>query len=385
MCRNHLGRIADALALVGMFVASPSIAQEAAAQEAVAAERGADEAAAASSPEAAAAIDAVELAGRALARWQKAIEGGATVRDEDLARFKEALLPVGANVESILDGARPRRAERAPVDRVDSPDAATEWTNQMRTLGEGAAAKRAAVVEQLHAALKSDDASQSLAALRTLQAIGDVNYDKAAFRPLVLPFVEKGESHTLVAACHALFNTQREAGDLKLIQDAWSRRSPALDNEMSRLLFMYGDGAIEGRSEEIVLELLDSPHADVRRAALSGLWGANVPDRLAERIVKLADDPESHHDAIYYALSTFKPKNPAVVDKLIETLTDPDWNNWSRALWGLGYGVPRELQPKVAAALTEMYTARSDPKVRETCRELIRQYGGAEAAEALPR
>jgi hypothetical protein len=79
----------------------------------------------------------------------------------------------------------------------------------------------------------------------------------------------------------------------------------------------------------------------VRREVLRGLWGARVTDRLADRIVELADDPESHGDAIYFGLSTFKPKNAAVVDKLIETLNDPDWNNWDRALWGLGYGVRR--------------------------------------------
>jgi hypothetical protein len=378
MCRNHSWVVAGVLVLAAMLAPSQLFAQETSAADRGSAEADADAAAAA--------IDAVELAGRALARWQKAIEGGATVRDEDLARFKEALRPVGANAESILDGARrAHRAEQTAVDTMAGPDAATEWTNQMRALGEGAAAKRAVVVERLQAALKGDDARQSIAALQTLQQIGDVNYDKATFRPLVLPFVEKGEGSALVTACYALFNTKREAGDLKLVQDAWSRRSPELDNAMSHLLFIYGDGAIEGRSEEIVLELLDSPHADVRREALRGLWGASVPDRLAERIVKLADDPESHHDAIYYALSTLKPKNPAAVDKLIETLTDPDWNNWDRALWGLGYGVPRELQPKVAAALTELYTARTDPKVRETCRNLIRQYAGAEAAEALPR
>ncbi len=42
------------------------------------------------------------------------------------------------------------------------------------------------------------------------------------------------------------------------------------------------------------------------------------------------------------------------------------------------------LQPKVASALAELYAARSDPKVRQTCRELIRQYAGTEAVEALP-
>jgi hypothetical protein len=149
---------------------------------------------------------------------------------------------------------------------------------------------------------------------------------------------------------------------------------------------MYSDGKIEGRSEEIILEVLDSPEAGERREGLRGLWGASISDKLAARLVELADDPESHGDAVYFGLSTLKPKNEAVVDKLIETLSDSDWtNNGSRALWGLGYGVPKELQPKVAAAAAELYAARSDPRTREEARKIVRNYAGDKAAEALPK
>jgi hypothetical protein len=46
--------------------------------------------------------------------------------------------------------------------------------------------------------------------------------------------------------------------------------------------------------------------------------------------------------------------------------------------------VPEELQPKVAKALAEMYKARSDPRTREKCRNLVRRYAGAAAADLLP-
>ena len=292
-----------------------------------------------------------------------------------------------ATSTAIFD--RARRAHRdellAEPDPRTPGEQAQAWADQMRALGEEGAAKRAEAVAAMRAALEGDDADLQLAALQALSQIGDVNYDKAAFRGLVFPFVREGSGSLLIAACYALFNTDRRSNDLLLIQEAWTRRSAALDNAMSHLLFMYSDGIIEGRSEEIILELLDSPHVDARRETLRGIWGASVSDRLAARIVELADDPESHGDAIYFGLSTFKPKNEVVVDKLIETLTDPDWNNWDRALWGLGYGVPEELQPRVAEALAEMYVARSDPRTREKCRELIRQYGGEDAVEALPQ
>ena len=204
-------------------------------------------------------------------------------------------------------------------------------------------------------ALTGDDEFHRYAALKTLSKVGDVKYDKAAFRPLVLPWVEKGESNTLIAACYALYNTQHEATDLELIEKAWDRRSPPIDNSLTHLLSMFSDGVIRGQSEAITLELLSSPDPAVRREALRGLWGADVSDDLAAAIVELADNEKSHHDAIYFGLSTLRVKNEAVIDKLIETLADSDWNNWDRALWGLGYGVPEELQPKVAQALAEMY------------------------------
>jgi hypothetical protein len=357
------------------FAASPTVAQEAKPAKDAAEDPAAE------------AIDAFARANQALARWTNAIEAGAELRDEDLAEFKRHAQGIGGNIEAIE--AYARRAHRDELFAEPDPrtpgEQAQAWVDQMRTLGEEGAAKRAEAVAAMRAALEGDDADLQLAALQALSQIGDVNYDKAAFRGLVFPLVREGSGSLLVAACYALFNTDRRSNDLLLIQEAWTRRSATLDNAMSHLLFMYSDGIIEGRSEEIILELLDSPHADARRETLRGIWGASVSDRLAARIVELADDPESHGDAIYFGLSTFKPKNEAVVDKLIETLTDPDWNNWDRALWGLSYGVPEELQPRVAEALTEMYIARSDPRTREKCRELIRQYGGEDAVEALPQ
>ena len=258
------------------------------------------------------------------------------------------------------------------------------WVDQMHAIGPGAAEKRAATVKQLRDALESDDGYQCYAALKTLGQIGDVKYDKASFRSLVLPLVKTSKSNTLVAACYALYNTEYEPEDLTLIQDAWDRRSAPLERSISHLLFLYSDGHISGRSEEIVLELLSSSDPDVRREGLRGLWGANVSDTLAAAIIELADNQASRHDAIYFGLSTLIPKNAAVVDKLIETLEDSDWNNWNRALWGLGHGIPEELQPRVADALAEMYLARSDPRTREKCRRLIGEYGGKDAVAKLP-
>jgi hypothetical protein len=337
---------------------------------------------------AAEALAALDQAEQALARWQEAIEAGEQLRDEEFAAVKPEMEALFQRVQWLYAySTRDRRAARDAEPRPPSADEQTkQWVDQMRAIGKGAEEKRMAAAAELRAALAGDNETRRYAALRTLQQIGDVNFDKASFRPLVLPLVKSSTGHELVSALYALYNTKREPGDVHLVQEAWQRRSPALASSISHLLFMYSDGKIEGRSEEIILEVLDSPEAGERREGLRGLWGASISDKLAARLVELADDPESHGDAVYFGLSTLKPKNEAVVDKLIETLSDSDWtNNGSRALWGLGYGVPKELQPKVAAAAAELYAARSDPRTREEARKIVRNYAGEAAAEALPK
>lgn len=329
------------------------------------------------------ALQSLEQTQQAFAKWRQLVEAGAAVDTADYTRANTEMIKLVAHYKSIfINNRRRRESESRPGTRRELPQA---WIERMRAVGADAVKKRAETVAELRDALQGDDAGLQYAALQTLQNVGDVEYDKPSMRPLVLPFVKNSKGPTLVAACFALLNTDRRPDDLQLVLDAWQRRSPTLDRQMSRLLFSFSDGKIRGRAEEIILELLASPDAQSRRAALSGLWGASVSDRLAARLIELADDPDSHHAAIYFGLSTLKPKSSAVVDRLIEELADADRNNWGRALWGLGYGVPEDQQAKVAAALADMYVARSDPHTRQKCRELVRQYGGEDAAAALPK
>ncbi|MBX3431706.1 MAG: hypothetical protein KF847_00010 [Pirellulales bacterium] len=335
------------------------------------------------------ALAELERAVEALEPWRAAVEAGAPIDEADLARLKVAAQKLYANFGPLVERrSRDRTAQlqREHQVRLSQREQAQAWIDAMRAIGPEASQRRAETIAELRTALQGDDAPRQMAALETLAQSGDVEYDKAGFRPLVLPFIERGtDGPLLTSACYALLNTDRRPEDLSLVQSIWERRTPLVDNSMSHLLFSFGDGKIAGRSEEIVLELLASSDAGVRRETLRGLWGAEVSDKMAARIIALADDPESRHDAIYFGLSTLKPKNEAVVDKLVETLADRDPNDWGRALWGLGFGLPESLQPKAAAALADMYAARSDPRTRKQCRDLIVRYAGEEAAAKLPK
>lgn len=334
-------------------------------------------------------VAAMQRAAIEMEAWRQAIDDGAELDEEELAALSRAAQRIYGNLEDIARAARRERTEQLQQEhaqRMTKRQRAQAWVDAMRALGPEARQNRDEAVAAMRTALESGDEAQQLVALEALSQLGDVNYDKASFRPLIVPIVKGAESGPMiVSSCYALFNTDSKPGDLALVQSTWQRRTPLVDNSISHLLRLFGEGIIAGRSEEIVLQLLADDDAGVRRECLRGLWGAEVSDNLAARVVELADDPRSQHDAIYFGLSTFNPKNEAVVDKLIETLSVSDHNDWGRALWGLGFGVPEELQPKVAKALADMYVARSDPRTRQSCRDLIARYAGEEAVAELPK
>ncbi|MCA9037751.1 MAG: thioredoxin family protein, partial [Planctomycetaceae bacterium] len=258
------------------------------------------------------------------------------------------------------------------------------WLKDIRSIGSDTAAKRGAALAEVEAALLADDVAQNITAAQALAQTGDVKFEKAKYRERLLELCQSSNPDLVTLALYALYNTDRRPEDLALAQDVLSKPEAARPgHSISHLLMMFGDGTISGKSEDIVLDLLKSSDRSIRREALRGLWGAKTSDQLMTQVIELVDTPESHHDAIYFALATSPDKNEPVVDKLIEVLSDPDWNNWDRALWGLGYGVREAQQQKVAEAMLQMYENRSDPKTREKCARLIEQYGTEEQKNEL--
>jgi len=350
------------------------------------------------------ALASLRQAATALAAWREGAERGEPIDPERVEDLLRELRAVGEHAQALhgragaqelarKHAAGPEAAQApvpAPADHALRPAAAEiakVWIDDLRAFGEGSAGRREVTLQHMRAALRSDDATPALAALMTLQQAGDVEFDKASFRPLVLPFAKVAEGHTLVSALYALNAVGRESGDLQFVHDAWARDPRGLEPSISQLLHLFGGGAITGRSEEIVFERLRDAGPRARQH-LSGLWGARVGPLLEGRLIELArsGDRELRHDAIYFGLSTLKDKSEAVVDLLIETLADPDWTNTGgRALWGLGQGVPEHLQAKVAAALVELHNARSDPGVRRSCVRLVEQYGGPTFTSRLAR
>jgi hypothetical protein len=328
--------------------------------------------------------DAMEQLRRALVEWRKELGPDGKIDAETAEELQKSLRALNREVGPILSARLKPASDPTPVQAA--ADVREQWVKDVRALGPDAARRRDAAVAAMREALAGRDAAAQFAALQALAQTGDIKYDRTPFRPLILPIIEGSRDELLGPALYALYNVGRQPGDLAVVQAAYARNPAALAPSISHLLFLFGDGVIAGESEAIVLKQLAARVHSTRRETLRGLWGARVTPPLSARLVELADDAEMHHEVIYFGLSTLQEKDEAVIDKLIATLSDPDWtNNGQRALWGLGYGIPEALQPKVAAALVDLHNTHSEARVRNTCAELVRRYGGEAMAAKLDK
>jgi hypothetical protein len=335
-------------------------------------------------------LESLRQATEALRGWRSAAESGAAIDPEEVKAVGKATEIFAREMQALhgrmkaqqTPSPKPERAEPAPdaaslARMKEASEIARAWTDDARSLGEGSKERRERALAAVREALTGNDPTRVLAALDTLRRIGDVEYDKASFRPLVLPYAREAKKEYATAALYALLSTVHEPGDLALVQEAWLKEPEALRNWALHLLASFGDKRLEGRSEEIALELLAARERNSNQQ-FSGLWGTTVGPRLEARLLELArgNDDDLRHAAIYFGLSTLSNKSAAVVDALVATLSSGDTENAGRALWGLGQGVPPELQTRVAAALVDLHNGRSDAQTRETCARLVQEYGG---------
>jgi len=272
---------------------------------------------------------------------------------------------------------------RAPA-KPPPPDphaVAQQWIADINQIED--AGRRDAALERVREALKSDDASLQHAGLIAFLKTTRVAYDKASFRPLILPLVTELEGPAQVSAFYALANAERQPQDRQLLLNVARNPSSDLVKWLSNLLFVYGDGVIDGESAQIVLRLLKEPDPREVREVLRGLWGARVAPEVEVRLLELWREPKLRSDVNYYALSTLQEKSPAVCDALFEAAQDSDWNVAGRALWGLRYGVPADGKGRVADFALKLFAARDADHVRFKCLDVLRVHAGPKHRQAI--
>jgi len=241
---------------------------------------------------------------------------------------------------------------------------------------------RERTLETLRKELAGDDPTRIQAALSTLARIGQLKYDKASFRPLVLPHFDSKISSVQIAAGYALYNTKREDGDLDLILamvndgTEWSGRGPA------HLIYMFSDGEVTGAAGEAALKLIRNGHGRASNI-IGGLWGAHVTPEIEAEVLKMVEQKGQRSDAIYFGLSTWRGKSRKVCDVLLDAATDPDFNVSGRAMWGLGHGVRPVDYSHVATGVIRLMESRDSPQIQLKCLRMLRTYASADHLLAL--
>jgi RNA polymerase sigma-70 factor (ECF subfamily) len=249
-----------------------------------------------------------------------------------------------------------------------------EWTEAVSQIADPGL--RAQALQEITAALAGGDPDLQLAACRTLTACGQVEFDKAPFRSLLLPFCEAATGDLRVAALYALFHTWTEPQDRALVLALADDHSEAARTRGPHLLMLYFQRDLTGEAGAAALQMFQGSTYDQRRSMLGGIWGGNVSPELEQYVLDLShsEDREDRYDAMYYSLSTFDPKSEAVVERLIEYLPSSVPDDYGRALWGLSWGVQPEQQPRVVEVAQGLFEARSDVSIQTECLGLIGSY-----------
>jgi hypothetical protein len=301
-------------------------------------------------------------------------------------RPEAAPSPVATQVGSS-GGPSPATPDAGPQpDRSSASKAlAAEWVRDALSLLD--AGKRQAALEAIRSALDGGDPVHLLAALTALPELYDLAFDRASFRPLILPWLESSDPAVKVRAAWALFAAGAESGDLERILVVVADPAPEIQAEATLLVRMFSKDEIVGPAAEAVLKALDTDDRHLLCEGLRGVRGGRVSPEVEDRILAIAasPDPEVRTAAIYYALSTLAPKSEQVVDFLIEAVGSPVANDAYRAQWGLTFGVPPMSQEKVADLFLDVFSRPAAPSIRLQALRALANYGRERHADALSR
>ncbi len=274
-------------------------------------------------------------------------------------------------------GQPPRDAEVRGAGRDYSLDYAQQWIEEIRQTGDEG--KRLMALNDIRMALLSKDESLQSAALMAVASIADVNYDKASMRPFVLPFIESKNGSLRANSMYALLATGVQPGDSAMFMKMSADPDPGVRGRITHVLHTCNKGDLMGEASDVVLNLLDDKDSNVARDNLHCIWGAQVSDKVQNRLIEMAatKDREKKHNVFYFGLSTLENKSRPVIQALIKEMQTGDFELESRSRWGLSFGIPDEHKGMVADAFLALLKSRSDSEIQSDCLRNLSNYGEA--------
>jgi len=202
--------------------------------------------------------------------------------------------------------------------------------------------------------------------LATLGAVLTAKFDRRSFRELVLPLLQAQDPDLRALALRCLPGLDATLGDLAVVLPLVADASPQVRLEVAPALIGIGQGKEPEKVIPALMTLLRDLDRSILERTVRSLWGQYSSPEFDEFLIQLAKkDRECEGWVIYHALSTMRSKSPAVCRRLVEELSDLDWNNSGRAAWGLTYGVTAEAKSLVEEGLLKALPQETHDYTRE--------------------
>ncbi len=219
-------------------------------------------------------------------------------------------------------------------------------------------------------------------ALATIYRSLSARFDRDPLRALVWPLLKSPDPQIRQLAVQVLPGLGATAADLPKIAALAGDCSPGVRGNVGAALVLIGQGQHKELVLPALMKLLRDEKPEVVEQTIRSMWGQYSSAEFDALVIQLSRNSRLHHNAIYFCLSTMRAKSVAVCRRLVEELSDPDWNNSGRAAWGLTYGVPLDAYPLVEEGLlkampeeTNAYTRKQEfQALRAVASERSREY-----------
>jgi hypothetical protein len=241
-------------------------------------------------------------------------------------------------------GRRERDDTPAPANPWASRAAAMEkaepWINDLLQIADPG--RHPAALDAIRDALRSDDPIDVEAGLLALTQTRTVHYDRASFRPLVLPHLNSTTAAVRLASLYALLNTETLPEDVDRIVPLADDPVPRIRTTVPYVLVAVTKGDFTGAPGRALLKLLNDPDYRLVIDAMRGIGGVRkYPPEVVDRFLELASDKGKRHDILHFAMMNM-PKPKRVIDAMLGYLDDR--TQLQTVGTGLQRGIPKELK-----------------------------------------
>ena len=252
---------------------------------------------------------------------------------------------------------------------------------------------RSEALEKLHAMLTNEKKQDRDKAVRALQKVGDIPFDRTKLLPLVRALIadkEQSASARAIAAVQ-LANLGGDKEDIPMIAAMVDEPNSFIRKGVARALYNLDPSAEHPQTAPTIEKLLNDASNDVVQQTIRSLWSHPVSPAAERRLIELSKGPGLYnssgiaYDAVYYALSTRPKVSLPVTERLAELALSPGIHSVSqRATWGLSHHLADDdAKEVVVKTLIQIVDDSLDASLRRDCIWGLGSHGGETAVEKL--